>query len=80
MYRTTYDESKGLGEVIREKQLELEKRQVKKNELVILIKPGNEASFRDFVAVLDEMFINNLTRYAVVDQEKEEAAYLDQSK
>jgi biopolymer transport protein ExbD len=77
MYQTSFDESKGLGKVIRQKQLELQNRHIDKTELVILIKPGNESSYRDFVAALDEMLINKVTRYAVVDLEKEEAAYLE---
>jgi len=80
MYQTSFDESKGLGRVIRGKQLELESRHIEKPQLAVLIKPGNETSYRDFVDVLDEMLINGVTRYAVVDLEKEEAAYLEQHK
>ena len=80
MYQTSFDESKGLGRVIREKQLELQSRHIEKTELVVLIKPGRESSYRDFVAVLDEMLINKVTRYAVVDLERKEAAYLEQHK
>ena len=80
MYQTSFDESKGLGRVIRGKQLELESRHIEKVQLAVLIKPGNETSYRDFVDVLDEMLINGVTRYAVVDLEKEEAAYLEQHK
>jgi biopolymer transport protein ExbD len=80
LYQTSFDESKGLGRIIREKQQELEKRHIQKGQLVVLIKPGNESSYRDFVSVLDEMLINNVTRYAVVDLKKEEASYLEQHK
>jgi biopolymer transport protein ExbD len=80
MYQTSFDELKGLGRVIREKQLELENRNIEKAQLAVLIKPGNETSYKDFVAVLDEMLINKVTRYAVVDLEKEETAYVEQHK
>jgi biopolymer transport protein ExbD len=80
MYQTTKDESTGLGRVIREKQLQLESNHVERSELVVLIKPGNESSYEDFVALLDEMLINKVTRYALVNQEKEEIAYLAQSR
>ena len=80
MYQTSKDESTGLGRVIREKQLRLESNHNKRSELVVLIKPGNESSYGDFVAILDEMLINKVSRYAIVNQEKEEAAYLKQYK
>jgi biopolymer transport protein ExbD len=80
MYQSSFDESKGLGSVIRAKQLELQNRHIEKTELFVLIKPGNECSYRNFVAVLDEMLINKVTRYAVVDLEKDEAAHLEQYK
>ena len=79
IYQTSFDESKGLGKVIREKQLELENQHIEKSQLVVLIKPGNETLYRDFVGVLDEMLINKVTRYVVVDLEKDETAYLEQN-
>jgi len=80
MYQTSKDESTGLGRVIREKQLQLQNNHVERSELVVLIKPGNESSYEDFVALLDEMLINKVSRYAVVDQEKGEIAYLERYK
>jgi len=77
MYETSFDELKGLGRVIREKQLKLQNMHVEKAELFVLIKPGNETFYKDFIAVLDEMLINKVTRYAVTDLEKGEATYLD---
>jgi biopolymer transport protein ExbD len=80
VHQTSFDELKGLGRVIREKQLELEHRHIDKAQLVVLIKPGDETSYQDFVGVLDEMLINKVTQYAVVDLEKEETAYLERHK
>ena len=80
MYQTSYDELSGLGMVIRQKQLEMENKHIDEKELFVLIKPGNESSYGDFVAVLDEMLINNVTGYAVVNLENEETAYLGQYK
>jgi len=80
IHQTSYDELSGLGKVIRQKQMELENKHLDKKELVVLIKPGNQSSYRDLVAVLDEMLINNVARYAVVDQEMGETAYLQQYK
>jgi hypothetical protein len=80
IHQTTYVNQPGLGKIIREKQIELENRRAEKMQLVVLIKPGNEFSYRDFVAVLVEMLINKVPRYAVVDLEKEEASYLERHK
>ena len=37
------------------------------DDLVIVVKPGEEATFKDVVDVLDEMTINVIKRYALVD-------------
>ncbi len=36
-------------------------------ELVVLIKPTNEANYKNVVDILDEMNISNIKRYALVD-------------
>jgi hypothetical protein len=36
-------------------------------DLVVLIKPFEEANYRAVVDALDEMTINGVTRYAIVD-------------
>jgi biopolymer transport protein ExbD len=43
------------------------KRTTPKDDLVIVIKPSNEATYKDVVDILDEMTINDITRYALVD-------------
>jgi biopolymer transport protein ExbD len=43
------------------------KRSTNKDDLVIVIKPGNESTYKDVVDILDEMTINDITRYALVD-------------
>jgi len=54
----------------------LKKKKDDKKQLVILIKPGQEASYENVVNVLDEMLINSVRRYSVVDPEKEETNFL----
>jgi biopolymer transport protein ExbD len=43
------------------------KRSTPEDDLVIVIKPGADATYRDVVDILDEMTINDVKRYAMVD-------------
>ncbi|MEO6455542.1 MAG: biopolymer transporter ExbD [Ginsengibacter sp.] len=50
------------------------KRRTTSNDLFVIIKPSKASVYGDIVNVLDEMTINNVNRYAIVDiTEKEEA-------
>jgi biopolymer transport protein ExbD len=59
--------------VIRKKQESLLQ---KKDELFIMIKPSDQSSYKDVMTVLDEMLINNIKRYAVVDPGDPEKSFL----
>ncbi len=72
VFQTSYNEITGLGNIIRQKQAELEKKKTDKKELIVLIKPGNESSYKNVVNALDEMLINGVTRYTIADPEEEE--------
>jgi len=67
----------GLGTIIRQRQSDLEKKNIDKRELVVLIKPGKECSYNNVVSTLDEMLINAVTRYAIVDLSIEETNFLN---
>lgn len=43
------------------------KRSTPADDLVIVIKPGTESTYKNVVDILDEMTINDITRYALVD-------------
>jgi biopolymer transport protein ExbD len=43
------------------------KRSTPPDDLMIVIKPGNESTYKDVVDALDEMTINDIKRYALVD-------------
>lgn len=43
------------------------KRSTNKEDLVIVIKAGEESTYRDVVDILDEMTINDIGRYALVE-------------
>jgi NAD kinase len=43
------------------------KRSTPAEDLMIVIKPGEESTYKDVVDALDEMTINSIKRYALVD-------------
>jgi biopolymer transport protein ExbD len=77
IFQTSYNEINGIGNVIRQKQNQLAKRKTDKKELVILIKPFTNTSYRNVVDILDEMLINEVTRYMIADPENEEKMFLE---
>lgn len=76
----SFDEKKGIGKIIRDKQDFLAKAGISKegkDGLMVLIKPSGKANYDDVVKALDEMQINNVTRYVLVKPEREEIGWLD---
>lgn len=65
VHAITYDEKTGIGKVIREKQADIVRDKKDKGLLMVVIKPGKESSYKNSVDILDEMLINNVTRYAM---------------
>jgi biopolymer transport protein ExbD len=57
------------GEIMRKKQ------QADTN-LVVVIKPNDESTYKNFIDILDEMLINDVGRYAVVDISPVEDRYV----
>lgn len=49
-------------------------------EMVVIIKPVNENLYKSTVDILDEMQINNIKRYAIVDATKEDIDLANQLK
>ena len=66
----------GLRKIIQEKQLTLKALNKDAGEMVVLIKPGKESTYKNVVDVLDEMLISRVKKYAVVKQEDQEITYL----
>src|SRR5690349_14463545 len=48
------------------------KRKTAEKDLVVIIKPSKASVYKDVVNILDEMTINDVKRYALVDITKEE--------
>lgn len=72
--KTNYHPQYGIGNIIREKQNTLRKN---KDLLMVIIKAGNESSYKNFVDAIDEMKINDVKHYAVVNISEEEKVYLN---
>lgn len=59
LYQTNFS-ADGIRKVLLEKNSNVQ-------DLVVLIKPTNDASYKNVVDILDEMNITNIKRYALVD-------------
>jgi biopolymer transport protein ExbD len=59
---SNFDPETGIRKVIMDK-----KRSTNAEDLVIVIKPGKEATYKNTVDILDEMTINEVKRFALVD-------------
>ena len=70
---TNYSLTDGLGQVVRNKQAALDRVSPgKRKDLVLMIKPTPESNYQQLINVLDEVLINEVTRYAVMDITPEE--------
>lgn len=69
---TNYNVYTGAGTLIRAKQEALGDR---RGELMLLIKPTDGATYNNIINALDEVVINGVKKYAIVDPGAEEIAY-----
>jgi len=78
IYTTSFSETSGLGKVIREKQkwLDTHKKKEGRKGLMLLIKPGNTASYKNVIDALDETMINAVKKYAILAADPAETAWL----
>lgn len=70
---TNYSTTNGLGNYIREKQKTLGQ---KRDELMLLIKPTANSTYNNLINALDEVLINEVHKYAIVDITGEEQAFM----
>jgi len=74
---TSFALSNGIGDIIRQKQMALSQNpKYTKNDLILIIKPSANANYQNIVAALDEVLINDLKHYAVVDLDPAEKDWL----
>ena len=64
-------EANGIRQVIMDKKL-----RTIPDKFMVIIKPGRESNFRSLVRIMDEMNINDVKHYAMVDPEPAEVALM----
>jgi biopolymer transport protein ExbD len=70
---TNYSLYDGVGNIIRAKQIALDKiKPDYRNDLMLVIKPAENARYENLVNILDEVLINDVAHYAIVDITSEE--------
>ena len=75
---TGYSIQGGIGEIIRQKQMYMDKNyKGGRNEMMVLIKPSADACYENVVSLLDEMLMNKIARYAIVDMNEDEKKWLE---
>lgn len=73
VHLTNYLVSTGLGNIIRDKQKTLG---VKKDELLLMIKPLESSSYNSLMNALDEVMINEVKKYAIMNAATAETLYV----
>ncbi|MCW3462171.1 ExbD/TolR family protein [Chitinophaga nivalis] len=71
---SSFANRQGIRDVIIRKKAQVAQR-FGKNELMVLIKADKKANYKNVVDMMDEMLINQVARYAIVDINREETAY-----
>ena len=74
---TGYDQLTGIGNIIRQKQASLDQHaRFTREDLMIIIKPTENAVFKNTIDMLDEMLLNDVERHAMADLTPEEKAWI----
>jgi len=71
---SNYDLKTGIGNIIRKKQKHLGER---KKELMLLIKPLETSSYSNLMNALDEVLINDVKKYAIVEATEAERYFVE---
>lgn len=79
IHSSNFSANSGIGEVIRAKQLKVAQSAGDADDLVVMIKAAKSAHYRSVVDALDEMKINRVARYALVDITPEEVKMLGET-
>jgi biopolymer transport protein ExbD len=70
---TNYSMIDGFGQIVRNKQAALDQMAPgKRKDLMLMIKPAPESNYQNLVNVLDEVLINEVKHYAIMDITPEE--------
>jgi len=83
IYETNYSTYKGLGEIIRQKQKDIDasgKFKEGRKGLMLVIKPTSSSVYKNVIDALDEVMINDVKKYAIVEPAEEEIQYIGSKK
>lgn len=83
IFKTNYSVSSGLGSIIRNKQREFDgnkKFPEGRKGLMLLIKPFSLAAYRNVIDALDEILINEVRKYAIIEPSDGEIVFLKRKK
>jgi len=70
---TGYGQQNGIGDIIRNKQLAMDRGyKGGRKEMMLLIKPTPGSNYKNVVGLLDEALINDVKRYALLDPTRDE--------
>ncbi len=73
---TNYDVHAGAGAIIRAKKRQLQQTGADPGALFLIIKPTADASYQNIVDLLNEVMINGVKRYAIVEADASEVAFM----
>jgi hypothetical protein len=76
IFQTSYSFRSGMGEIIRQKQKSLDAAAEVTGGMMLLIKPAFNAAYRNVIDALDEVMINKVKKYAVMEPCDAELRYL----
>src|SRR5688572_15589686 len=79
IFATTYSTYTGMGNVIRQKQKDIDasgKFADGRKGLMVLIKPGSKSVYKNVVDALDEAVINDVKKYAIIEPDADEIDFL----
>lgn len=75
----SWDERTGIGKILKEKQQALDEMKVGRSQMVAIIKPGKQSTYKNVVDILDEMTIHQITRYAIVKPGENDNLFLSKA-
>ena len=75
----SWDQKTGLGKILTDKQMQLDVMKTGRDQMVVIIKPGKEATYKNVVDILDEMTIHQITRYALVKPGEKDSLFLSKT-
>ena len=79
IFETTYSTYEGIGKIIRQQQKDIDaNRKLKEGRrgMMVLIKPTSASVYKNVVDALDEIMINDVKKYAIVEPVTEEVNYI----